>query len=228
MVARDAKNSAALELLALLQPVQRGQGHLVGQVSGDPEDHHDVRVAVGGALAHDEYPGRVGNALGAGTAVAIAVLPLALLFVARRPIRHWHRRLRRPVARSLVVLRRLRRAPTAAVTAVGLSLLIQGGFVMLNAWIGNAIGVGVPLSVWLFVWPLAKIAGLMPISLGGLAVRDATLAALLAPAGVPLALGVVAALIWQSVLICGGLIGGVVWWGLGERSPKWRVQARSA
>jgi uncharacterized membrane protein YbhN (UPF0104 family) len=51
----------------------------------------------------------------------------------------------------------------------------------------------------------------MPISLGGLAVREATLAALLTPFGVPFALGVVCSLLWQTVLIGGGLIGGLVW-----------------
>jgi hypothetical protein len=89
---------------------------------------------------------------------------------------------------------------------------MQGGFVLLNAWIGKSIGVSVPLAVWFLVWPLAKLAGLLPISLGGLGVRDATLGALLVPAGVPLALGVVASLIWQSILIAGGLLAGALWY----------------
>ena len=57
----------------------------------------------------------------------------------------------------------------------------------------------------------------MPISLGGLAVRETTLAALLAPFGVPFAVGVVCSLLWQTVLISGGLIGGLVWLVLGRR-----------
>jgi uncharacterized membrane protein YbhN (UPF0104 family) len=61
------------------------------------------------------------------------------------------------------------------------------------------------------VWPLAKIASLMPISLGGLAVREASLAALLLPFGVPVATSVVCSLLWQTVLITGGLAGGVIW-----------------
>jgi uncharacterized membrane protein YbhN (UPF0104 family) len=73
--------------------------------------------------------------------------------------------------------------------------------------------------VWFLVWPLAKLAGLLPISLGGLAVREATLAALLAPFGVPIALGVVCSLLWQTVLIAGGLLGGLAWLGLGRRGP---------
>jgi glycosyltransferase 2 family protein len=67
------------------------------------------------------------------------------------------------------------------------------------------------------VWPLSKLAALVPITLGGLGVREATLAALLVPFGVPPAVGVVAALLWQTVLITGGLFAGAVWWFLTRR-----------
>jgi uncharacterized membrane protein YbhN (UPF0104 family) len=176
-----------------------------------------VLVVVGAILARGVLPAW-GDALAlavvaASLIVALVLLPLAL----RRPLARWPHRLRRRVGRSLVALRYLRRAPGAALLAALGALTMQGGFVLLNAWIGHAIGIRVPLGVWFLAWPLAKLAGLLPISLGGLAVRDATLGALLAPAGVPLALGVVASLIWQSVLIAGGLLGGGLWWGLSRQ-----------
>jgi hypothetical protein len=40
----------------------------------------------------------------------------------------------------------------------------------------------------------------------------------LAQFGVPVALGTVAGLLWQSVNFSGGLFGGLVWWALGLRS----------
>jgi len=140
----------------------------------------------------------------------------------RRRLSRWPKKIRRPVGRSLVVLRRMSRSPGTAVMAAMISLAMQSGFVLLNAWIGRSVGITVSITVWFFVWPLAKIAGLLPISLGGLAVRDATLAALLAPAGVPVTLGIVAALIWQSVMISGGLVGGAVWWALSGGRTGWR------
>jgi uncharacterized membrane protein YbhN (UPF0104 family) len=76
---------------------------------------------------------------------------------------------------------------------------------------GRSVGIEVPLAVWFLVWPLAKIASLLPISLGGLAVREASLAALLVPFGVPVARSVVCSLLWQTVLIAGGLLGGLTW-----------------
>jgi hypothetical protein len=45
-VARDA-DDPALELAALLEPVERLEGHLAGEIAGDPEDHQGV-----GATCH--------------------------------------------------------------------------------------------------------------------------------------------------------------------------------
>jgi uncharacterized membrane protein YbhN (UPF0104 family) len=176
-----------------------------------------ILVLVGGWLARDALPGWGSQVLTAGLLVFIVLVAVVLPFLLRRPLARWHRRLRRPVGRSLVALRRLARRPSIAVRGLVLSVTIQGSFVLLNAWLGHHIGVRVPLTVWFLVWPLAKVASLMPISLGGLAVREASLAALLAPFGVPLTLGVLASLLWQSVLIAGGLAGGLVWLILARR-----------
>ncbi len=174
-------------------------------------------AAAGAFFARGALPGWGADVLGAllvvGVGGAAIVAPLAL----RRPLASWPKRLRRPIGRSLVASRRLTRAPRAALLVFGFSLAIQSGFVLLNAWIGYTIGIEVPLGVWFFAWPLAKVAGLLPVSIGGLGVRDATLGATLVSFGVPMAEGVVASLIWQTVLIAGGLIAGGLWLLLGGR-----------
>lgn len=136
---------------------------------------------------------------------------IALPFVLRRPLRRWPRKLRRTVGKLVVALREMRRHPGATAAAILMSLIIQGGFVLLNAWLGWSIGIGVPVATWFLVWPLAKLSGLLPVSLGGLGVRDATLAGLLVPFGVPAAQGFVVSLLWQAVLIGGGLLSGALW-----------------
>ena len=176
-----------------------------------------VLVLIGGVLARDALPGWGSQVLTVGLVLSIAVGVFVFPFVLRRPLARWPRKLRRPVGRSLVALRRLARQPSIALAGFGLSLTIQAGFVLLNAWLGHHIGVRVSLAVWFLAWPLAKVASLMPISLGGLAVREASLAALLAPFGVPLPIGVLASLLWQSVLIAGGLVGGLLWLVLSRR-----------
>ncbi|HTL05027.1 MAG TPA: lysylphosphatidylglycerol synthase transmembrane domain-containing protein [Gemmatimonadales bacterium] len=171
-------------------------------------------VTTGGLLARRSLQGWLGEVLLVVVLVVVGLLVLALPLVLRRPLARWPRRLRRPIGRSLVGLRQLARHPRPAAVGLALSLLIQSSFVLLNAWLGRSVGIEVSLAVWFLIWPLAKIASLLPISLGGLAVREASLAALLLPFGVPLARSVVCSLLWQTVLIAGGLLGGLLWLGL--------------
>ena len=119
-------------------------------------------------------------------------------------------------ARGLVLkmteaLRALGRRPVTLLVALGLSVGVQAGFVLLTIWLAEAVGVEAPRAAWFFAWPLAKLLAVLPISLGGIGVREASLAALLTPFGAA-APGVVAAsLIWQAVLFVTGLIGAAIW-----------------
>ncbi|HEU4564189.1 MAG TPA: lysylphosphatidylglycerol synthase transmembrane domain-containing protein [Gemmatimonadaceae bacterium] len=188
-----------------------------------------ILIGIGALLSRDALPGWGAQAvtvlLVVGAVAGALFLPLAL----RRPLAKWPKRVRRPVGRSLVALRRLSRSPRSAAAALVLSLAIQSLFVVLNAWIGRDVGIALPLSVWFLVWPLAKVAGLMPISLGGIAVRDAALAGLLVPFGVPPAVGAVAGLLWQTINMAGGLVGGVVWWAMAQRGARGAItDARAA
>jgi len=64
-------------------------------------------------------------------------------------------------------------------------------------------------------YAIAKIAGikrkelLLPVSLGGLGVREVALAALLVPFAVPGTLAIAEALVWQSILFGFGLLAGL-------------------
>jgi len=152
---------------------------------------------------------------------------LALLGLAAwlGPRMHW------PVpARLVPIADKLRAAledlvaqPRVAVAALALSLAIQSGFVLLNVALGRAVGIDLPLAAWFFAWPLAKLVALLPVSLGGIGVREGALAALLAPFGVAPALAVAQSLLWETVLIALGLVAGgaSLWIGrsLGDAAP---------
>ncbi len=132
------------------------------------------------------------------------------------------------MGRALVALRQLRRNPAVALRGLTLSLIIQGGFVLLNALAGRAVGIDVhasPPGSWSGRWPRSPAC--CRSASGGLAVREASLAGLLLPFGVPAARSVVCSLLWQSVLIIGGLTGGLVWLVLG-RIRQARVAAAIA
>jgi glycosyltransferase 2 family protein len=162
-------------------------------------------VFAGAGLTGWAWPLAVMVAL-VGITAGVLVLP----FLLRRPLSRWPARFRRRLGRALVALRQLGRSPGTAVAALALSLAMQSLFIVVSARLGQAVGADAPLAVWFVVWPLAKAAGMLPVSLGGLGVRDAALTTLLVPFGVPAAVGLVASLAWQAVLIGGTLIAGLV------------------
>ena len=183
-------------------------------------------IAVGSAVAWDLLAAR-GVAPGVLPGLLIGALGMAagLLTVTallRRPPRRWVR----PTARVRRALRGLRRRPSVAVGALALSLTMQASFVVLTAILGAAVGADVPLGGWFLAWPLAKVVGMMPVSLGGLGVRDAALAGLLVPFGVPASVGVVTGLAWQSVVLAGGLLGGGLWWWLERARARRHAESR--
>jgi uncharacterized membrane protein YbhN (UPF0104 family) len=89
-----------------------------------------------------------------------------------------------------------------------LAVGIQGSFVLLNAWMASWCGLDLPLHVWLFAYPLGKLSAMLPVTQGGIGVREAALAALLLPFGVPPVLTVAVGLMWEVVVVTGGLAGG--------------------
>lgn len=104
----------------------------------------------------------------------------------------------------------LGRRPGRLVLLLAASMLIQGTLVLLAYQLALAVGLTTPLGAWVFAWPLAKILAVLPISLGGLGLREATLAALLVPFGAIGAQVVAAGLVWQGVLFLTGGLGAIV------------------
>jgi uncharacterized membrane protein YbhN (UPF0104 family) len=104
----------------------------------------------------------------------------------------------------------LLRSPGLLAQSLGLSLLVQGGFVVLNLWLGSALGVDVPAGAWFLAWPLAKLVACLPVSLGGLGVREVVMVVLLQPFGADAAAVTSAGLIWYGLFVVGGLIGVLV------------------
>ncbi len=80
---------------------------------------------------------------------------------------------------------------------------------LLTALLGITCGLGLPLRVWLFAWPLAKIAAVMPITQGGIGVREAALVVLLAPFGAPASQVLATGIVWEGVIITAGLLAGL-------------------
>lgn len=100
-------------------------------------------------------------------------------------------------------------APRAAL-GLSLCLALQAGFVLVNVHLGDMMGLELDIRLWFLLWPLAKIAAMVPVSLGGLGVREAAFGALVKPFASP-SLAIAESLVWQSILVVGGLVAGA-WW----------------
>ena len=131
-----------------------------------------------------------------------ALLGLALL----------RRRLTWRMRRRLVPLRRawrsMRRKPLSVAAAMSMALIIQTGFAVLMAVLAAACGLHLALRVWIFAYPLAKLSAFAPLTQGGIGVREAVLVGLLRPFGAAAAITLAAGLVWETIVITGGLIGG--------------------
>src|SRR5690348_17485325 len=77
-----------------------------------------------------------------------------------------------------------------------------------------------PFRAWLFAWPLAKFSGLIPLTQGGIGVREAALVILLKPFGARPAKAAAVGLAWEAVILIGGLIAGLAAFLLGQSSAR--------
>ena len=145
----------------------------------------------------------VGVGLAGAMAGGVLLLALPVPAFVPKPIR----KIREQVRSSA---RDMFRHPSYVVAAIGLSFGIQGLFVLVNAHLGASLGVDASLLAWFFAWPLAKLSATLPVSLGGLGVREAALGIFLQQFGVPLAHAVAVGILWQSVLMAGSALGGLV------------------
>ena len=119
-------------------------------------------------------------------------------------------RFRRRLARLRHALRSVSRRPHILLLGWLAGTFIQATFLVLTARLGVSCGLLLGLRVWLFAWPLAKLAAVLPLTQGGIGVREAALVALLAPLGAASHLVLAAGLAWEGVIIAGGLISGGV------------------
>jgi len=147
----------------------------------------------------------------------LAAAALLLLFILWRPLLGGRSlRFRRRIARLRRAFRSVRRAPQAVVFGWLLGVLIQGTFIMPNALLALSCGLLLPFRVWLFAWPLAKFAALLPLTQGGMGIREAVLVALLLPFGAASSLTLASGLAWEGIIITGGLIAGTTAFLLGR------------
>lgn len=141
--------------------------------------------------------------IGAGVAAVIFIRPVARLIRKLAP----KGKVGALVSDVADALEEMSARRGALIGCASLSIGVQFAFALMNGVIARNIGAETSLAAWVFAWPLAKLVATLPISFGGLGVREASIAGLMTPMGYP-ATGVVAAsLVWQSIQFATGGLG---------------------
>lgn len=153
---------------------------------------------------------------------AFLVLILCGLFLYRPLLKGRSVRFRRRLGRLRHALRSVSGAPHVLLGAWLLGTAIQTAFLVLTAKLAQACGLVLPLRDWFFAWPLAKLAAVLPLTQGGIGVRETALVGLLSPFGAAPHLVLAAGLVWEAVVITGGLLSGAVAFLLNREKSAFR------
>jgi glycosyltransferase 2 family protein len=168
-----------------------------------------ILLAISGALIapHALQPQSRRVFLWIAAAAIVVAIGLAAI-VAIIPIKKLSFRMRRRAASLRRAARSMATQPRAVLVALCISIGSQLSFIALSLALAYACGLHLPFQAWLFAWPLAKLSAAIPITQGGIGVREAALAALLVPFGASPALTVAAGLAWEAIAISGALVAG--------------------
>jgi glycosyltransferase 2 family protein len=165
-------------------------------------------AGVGALLAPrmlDERSRKIFLLLGAAAATGAALVGAVIALL---PVSRFSRRMRRRIVQFRRAARSMARRPQMMAGALSLAVLAQLIFIGLSIRLAEQCGLHLAFRAWLFAWPLAKLSAALPITLGGIGVREAALAALLLPFGAPAALTVAAGLAWEAIVVTGALLAG--------------------
>lgn len=128
--------------------------------------------------------------------LALAVVAVVVLL--------WRRARRSRVCAAIAgAFARLARRPRAVGLALTIGLGVQTSMVVMNARLGADVGVHIALAPWFVAWTVTKLSTLLPISLGGLGVREAALVAVLGAYGAPPDRVLAAGLLWEGAIVAG-------------------------
>jgi uncharacterized membrane protein YbhN (UPF0104 family) len=91
--------------------------------------------------------------------------------------------------------------------AAVISASVQIVFVLANVWLAHEAGALTALGPWFLAWSAAKLGAILPISLGGIGVREAALVAVLGAYGASGDAVLATGLLWEAAIVAGSLGG---------------------
>lgn len=143
-------------------------------------------------------------------AIGVAVLSAALVYrVARRMVGRAG-----GLSMRLAMLSDVDATPVTLLGILLISVVVQTALVGAVDMLAGTLGVSVSFGAWLMAWPVAKVLSALPLSLGGLGVREGTLALLLTPFGAAPAAVIATSLVWQMGIYITGGVATLLWTAL--------------
>lgn len=174
----------------------------------------------GAALLHAELNTESRRVFWSVIAALVGAAALASLTLVTLLRRRYSFRMRRRLVKLRRAARAMRAERSTVLLGVTMAFAAQAALVLLVWWLGRESGMQLALSIWLFAWPLAKLAALAPISIGGIGAREAAFAAILLPFGVAASQSVAVGLLYEAVSLSGGLLAGMLSWIIArQRAP---------
>ena len=167
-------------------------------------------------------PGILWAMFGGGLALgAIAVLMPASVAVALRPLRSLHQEwVEERITKLTSALARFRDAPQSLAACFGGAVLVQGILVFFYAAVAWSLHIHVPLAHLAIVVPISFVVQMLPVSVNGFGVREATFGFYLTRLDLPLESALALSFIGAVVVMAFSTSGAVAYLARGRAKRK--------
>lgn len=136
--------------------------------------------------------------------------PLSVAYVERLENKYKPTRLRRYILQTIRSCHEYRSARGSLIVALALTAVMQSAVILVYYMLGAGIGIKLSVITYFAVIPIVFLAASIPISIGGIGVREGVLVALLIKAGADMQHAIALSLLYLSVLLLSSLPGGAV------------------
>lgn len=171
-------------------------------------------IGLVGFLANTQY---FDPAIASSLAVIMAALLAALLALfapidapIARLISWLPKRVRQHLLDTLRATRVFASDPWTLLASIAMGAVFQGIVVINCAWLGSGLGIELPLSTWAVVICVMSLVLLLPVSIGGIGLRDVTLVGLMAGCGVAGDLALALSLALLGIQLVMVAVGGIL------------------
>jgi uncharacterized protein (TIRG00374 family) len=142
-----------------------------------------------------------------------------LKFAQRLSAKYQNTRVRRFLLDTLHLCHSYRTAHGTLLAATGLTVFMQSSVIMSYYLLARTVGIPLSLITYFSIIPLVFLAGALPVSLGGVGMREGALVALLAAVGIDTQTAITLSLLYLFAHLAASMPGGLVIL-LGR--PRWK------